>query len=812
MRKLYVLIMVAVGWQPLFAQTIKELNLLINETDPSKYPKYLQAAREDGDSARVLAIKNLLGKTLIANHRYNEAEKLLLENVTQLQKGYFGTYSFGNLLSLYDCYDYLGKLYIETSNYRKANFYLTQAYLRKSKSLTKNSVSRIDNTRNLCEYHLSKEQFDSAYRYLKILRNEMVRTKQSSGYLNELFLSYYKGMTEISLSRNNLKDANHYFKKALSVYTPMQLSRKNLHDPELHLLKSRILLRGGKLKESLRYSKSLPGKRIDSLRQYPESLRLQIVAYYRLKDFNAAFKLGRQLMQIDLTNVRKVFPDLTEDEKSEFNKNIHLDFSLLVSVLGSLNDDAVKEQYGTDLLAFRIQTKGLLLEHTQQLHNYYKTANSQAYEQMESIKLRRAEAMMRDEVQRVAALSDSIELLERTLSAEMRQAGNSDPANLEKIMAALKTDEIAIEIIQFQQFAQEQKENEKVNRFGLSSSSSYLLFFIERFRISANFINDGEFLDNRASKYYKHSVVDVGIKNDSLLSNYFWKPLSQKIGNKRKIFLSADGVFSKVNMNVLSEDGQYLIDKYNFTYLPNIKDILKSPAPLLPSNSNATLIGWANFNSEVAHVRGGVGLSLRNLHQTQFSDLPGTGDEIKAIRSILGQAGWNTRSLVRENATENMVKTVDNPTILHIATHGFFIEESTDSDPMLQTGLVFTGVDIPDAPINNDGILTAYETTSLRLDKTNVVILSACETGLGVISSGEGVYGLQRAFQIAGAKNIIMSFWKVDDRATQALMTNFYKKMVEGKSLQEAFMTAQIELRKQFPAPRDWGAFILLGK
>jgi CHAT domain-containing protein len=111
---------------------------------------------------------------------------------------------------------------------------------------------------------------------------------------------------------------------------------------------------------------------------------------------------------------------------------------------------------------------------------------------------------------------------------------------------------------------------------------------------------------------------------------------------------------------------------------------------------------------------------------------------------------------------------------------------------------------------HEDGILTAYEVTNLNLDKTWLVVLSACETGLGEMKNGEGVFGLQRALTVAGASNVMMTLWKVDDTATMQLMSTFYSQLGKGVKLEEAFRNSQMEIRKTYKNPKYWGAFVLV--
>jgi CHAT domain-containing protein len=205
----------------------------------------------------------------------------------------------------------------------------------------------------------------------------------------------------------------------------------------------------------------------------------------------------------------------------------------------------------------------------------------------------------------------------------------------------------------------------------------------------------------------------------------------------------------------------------------------------------------------------------------QFAALPGTNTEVVKINDILKEKGWTAQVFLKKLATEKNLKAVHSPAILHIATHGFFstdkvkLSAEAKKDFLFYSGLLLSGANrnLADETqeIYDDGIVTAYEVMNLDLTQTHLVVLSACETGLGKIENGEGVYGLQRSFLQAGARNILISLWKVDDQITQELMVKFYQYLFQGKPEREALKLAQMELMKKNSNPVGWGSFIVVG-
>lgn len=369
-------------------------------------------------------------------------------------------------------------------------------------------------------------------------------------------------------------------------------------------------------------------------------------------------------------------------------------------------------------------------------------------------------------------------------------------------------------------------------------------------------LGEGEKLERAPMVEYRDRVDVRGVSATVVTITFyeaFWKPLETVLARANRIYLSPDGALNHVSFGIVpAEDGRLLIEKYDLHVVSSTADILRERRPT--SAGAAVLIGNPRFGLEEAQQRDvattlrkaegskpssaavGSGLRSRDQRGSGLPSLPGTKLEVESVASLLKKRQWQVEVHTGEEALEETVKAAKSPRILHIATHGFFLPDEKETrrnapgdlpsgreDPMLRSGLYFAGANRvlsgASPPLDlEDGVLTAYEAMGLNLQGTELVVLSACKTGLGRVSNGEGVFGLRRALQVSGAEAVLMSLWSVPDQETQELMTLFYAKWLSGKSKHEALREAQLELRAKIKErdgqdlPFYWGGFVLVGR
>ena len=330
---------------------------------------------------------------------------------------------------------------------------------------------------------------------------------------------------------------------------------------------------------------------------------------------------------------------------------------------------------------------------------------------------------------------------------------------------------------------------------------------------------------------YRRALADPRTEPERIgrqLHGWLTAKIEPALAGKTNVYVSPDGMLNLLPMAALVDDKRrYLVERYQFTYLSSGRDLLRLARNEDP-RSDPLLVGSPAFS----HGGGTTSTGTRSvgLADLVFPPLPGTAAELDALTKVVPDA-----SVRREDeATESAIKQAQGPLVLHIATHGFFLADeragaegtrgvtyvkgdfvppSKAENPLIRSGLALAGANLRTGPDGQDGILTALELASTDLHGTELVVLSACETGVGEVRNGDGVYGLRRALVIAGSRSQIMSLWQVDDAATRDLMTAFYRRLKRGKGRAEALRAVQRKmLRKKATAhPFYWAAFIPSG-
>jgi CHAT domain-containing protein len=281
------------------------------------------------------------------------------------------------------------------------------------------------------------------------------------------------------------------------------------------------------------------------------------------------------------------------------------------------------------------------------------------------------------------------------------------------------------------------------------------------------------------------------------------RPVRRLTGGASHLLVAPDGALNLIPFEALvDERGRYAVQRYEITYLAGGRDLLRMQEPRRTAGAPLIVADPAFGGTAPAD---GSGPETRAAG-TYFAPLGGTALEAAAIQKVIPRA----RVLTGSRATKSAVTEAASPSILHIASHAFFREGGTSiSDPLLRAGIALAGAN----ERQGEGILTGLEATTLHLDGTKLVTLSACDTGLGEVRNVEGVYGLRRAFFLAGSESLVMSLWPVSDFVTRRAMTDLYTGLARGLGRGAALRRVQLSMLAdpQRKHPYYWAAFIQAG-
>jgi CHAT domain-containing protein len=592
--------------------------------------------------------------------------------------------------------------------------------------------------------------------------------------------------------------------------------------------------------------------------EYAEGLDNLSGLYIGSGQFAKAIPLLTESREIMLQNILQTFTVLSEKEKGNLMKwgyeNIAAKPNSVLYYYPGYNPGLLKNNFN-QLLLF----KGLTLSDTKLFLDIIRSERDTATKKL-FIEWQAGKAMLAKQyslptekrIPGLNALETKTEETEKELvkrSADFRNRQNFLQVTLHDVQNKLRTDEVAIEFVNFGLYNKKWTDSTIYAAYILNKKDSVPVFvpLCEEKQLNKLFSNSTSSSGSIKSLYRSDPVDEVSTEislGDSLYA-LIWKPLLPYLDGIKKINYSPSGLLNRIAFQALpTPDSQLLIDKYKLNQYISTRQLAIDEIETKNKSKSITLFGDCAFTMDsvsiVKNIPAKKGVSniysadiSRDEYKASWRQLEGTATEVNQVKNLFAKNKIDTASYLQQKATEEQFKSLsgNSPTILHLATHGFFLPDPEQKrkeglavfnantfkladDPMMRSGIVLSGANRVwngQQPVEGreDGIVTAYEISQLDLRNTELVVLSACETALGDIKGTEGVFGLQRAFKLAGVKSMLLSLWKVPDKETAELMTAFYQYYLSGNTAREALHKAQLDMKKKY-RPYYWAAFVLI--
>jgi CHAT domain-containing protein len=796
---------------------------------------------------------------------YEKAEWYYLEAQSIYERIYkYPDYSKGhinlaiNLQSLASVYEYLGRN-IEAEKLLLKSFQLLKNIFPENEYLNGHpQIALIQN--NLGTYYLSigdtekaKNYFDSA-----AIMYERIYPQKNHPDL----AACYGNLGSVYNEMGNHKTAINYKEKSLSIlkdiypeidfpfgHKDIALSLSNTGYS--YYLINRFTEAEKFYKESIKMYKDLFP---DGIVQMSGTIYNLALLYVDNNKLNEAQPLFLEALDIFKAQYESNSKSMSEKERGQFLKTLLYNFEIFNSFAVKRYEENPKIL--VNMLNNRLYFKSILLNTSVKIReNIMNSGNRELISLYDDFLATRRyinffDTKSADEIQKMAVNIDSVYNAANNLEKELARLSpvfkeQSESFTFENVLDSLHSGEAYIEIIRFNYYDKDWTDT--VYYAALIATSE------TKEHPNIVLMKNGNFLEDTLYDRFMNDIVKGRWASHRTFYDNFWKPIADNLNGIDKIYISLDGIYNKINLNTLynPETDNYLIDELDICYISSARDFMSKERDY--RNKDALIVGDPKFTMDtVKHIEysslyKGISpkpaysnkVQLDDMSKWYLNELPGTEREVNIIDSLLRQEGWHTDTFLEDKALEEAVKNADKPRVLHLSTHGKFLSDITISenlkagfisdkamgmdvykateDPMLRSMLFFAGsqgtIDDGKSPEGTeDGILTAKEVMNLKLEGTELVVLSACETGLGDVKNGEGVYGLQRAFKMAGAKNLIMSLWEIPDNATQEFITLFYTKWLATGEARQSFIEAQKVMKEKYKTPRMWGGLVFIGK
>lgn len=553
--------------------------------------------------------------------------------------------------------------------------------------------------------------------------------------------------------------------------------------------------------------------------------------YQLIKDFKNGHVTLEKFMEVIKKQIFTGFNLLSENEKQKFINTLQNNFYLAHSFLAEYTQSTGLQS--NIVYDIELMTKSLILNASKDLrsliinsenteiHSLYSDwLNSQNF-------LAKQYALPNDkQVEDIYFHEIKSEKLEKRLIQFVKNnytIASIGQINWQDIQKQLKDNEVAIEFSSYLQWKEDRWGNDIKYQATILRKQDKLPITIQLFtETELNHIlqqSGGE--KQIINQLYRGAIAKSTKQDFAKLYQLIWVPLETYIKQGQTIYYAPSGTLNQLAFAAIqNKDKAFISDIYD------LKQV-SSTAKILTKNTSDKV--------NDIHLFGGVDYNITSQpsKNNSWDYLEGTLQEVKNIDNLAKKANFITKLYTAKQATEEVFKSktnLKNSNILHLATHGYFYPNNTkytnsnnienafesSSNPLTRSGLLLAGANdywgkSASDTSTEDGILTAYEVANMSLNNTKLVVLSACETGLGDIVGSEGVFGLQRAFKMAGVEYILMSLWKVPDQETKEFMTEFYNQYFTSQNIEKSFANTQQYMKNKYPNDLySWAAFVLV--
>lgn len=709
----------------------------------------------------------------------------------------------------------------------------------KELSLYYNQLATIQ--QNLLKYDLAKSNFLKAIELIE----------KNYGNNNLYYSLFAENFAVLNIILNNFADAEFYLKKALEIKISLQNSNVDI----LYSNLAAVYQKTNRCEEALKYQlKSIENINNTLNETYKTKILGIALTYNCLKNPQKEFE---NLLTVSNILKENVFDIATFMSNVGIQQYIQQYFHNRIYPLSFLTRNPIDfEKLNISCYEEELMFKNLSLHNSDFVKKSIKGVKNAQSELIYSTYIENKKQIAKLNELPIEAKPNGFENLiletenlEKYLvqqSYEFSKSKNAIALKWKFLQSKLNSTEISIDIVDFIYYNNKKvpdsivyaaflvDKNSKFPKFIPLFEEKQLAFLLER--------NKTQQYSSRIDKQYFEKTI----------SDLFLKPLEKELNGITTIYLSLSGLTHQINLAALPiNENQTFGQKYKIHILNSPSELMDYTVSSFDNKNKLDFILYGNIDYDKRNIISNkdsvdnqyfvnVDEEIKDLQTrsgiSSFGYLTGTKNEIHNINMLAHKSDFKAIIFDDRNATEESIKQLDgksSPFVLHLATHGFFfpnpiIEISNDKliiegkskifkasdDPMMRSGLVFSGANkswgkVNDNQSGDDGILTASEISNLDLSACQLVVLSACETGLGEVKGSEGVFGLQRAFKMAGVKNIIMSLWKVPDSQTAELFDIFYSECFAGKTIHEAFQTAQAKMKVKY-SPYYWAGFVLL--